>query len=164
MLQELDDNQPEFKDEVPPANEMGPIDAGKPGGKKNSPGKRAKATAAAVVYGDPIAAAMARHEALVQEGEDTLNDMSRRTEDAIAKENDSRVQQVREQDEREHEKEMERIRQQGALERLNAIHAQRQAPQSQPSEGSGLRHWNPQTMQWEYGNTMTIGPRGTFMS
>ena len=162
MLQEADDENPMFGDEVPPAEEMGPVQDGKPGGKRTTPGRRAKARAAAVVYGDPIAAAKARHEALVQEGEATLADMSRRTEEAIARENESRVRQAKDQADREHEMQMERMRQQGALERLNAIHSQQQkAPPASPGQDNSLRRWNPQTKQWEYGSRLTIGKGGT---
>lgn len=162
MLQEADDENPMFGDEVPPADEMGPIDEGKPGGRKNTPGRRAKARAAAVVYGDPFAAVKARHEALVQEGEDKLNEMSRRTEDAIAKENESRVRQAREQQEREHEMQMEQMRHSNIIERLNtmkSITPQQQPDQSAPGAPS-LRWWNPDTKQFEYGTKFYSGPNG----
>lgn len=162
MLQEADDENPMFGDEVPPADEMGPIDEGKPGGRRNTPGRRAKARAAAVVYGDPFEAVKAQHEASVQQQQDSLADMSRRTEDAIAKENDSRVQQAKEQADREHEMQMEAMRHNNIIERLNTMKSiipQQQHDQSAPDTPS-LRWWNPDTKQFEYGTKFYSGPNG----
>lgn len=162
MLQEADDENPMFIDEVPPVDEMGPIDEGKPDGKRNTAGRRAKARAAAVVYGDPFAAIKAQHAASVQQQQDSLAEMSRRTEDAIAKENESRVRQEREQQEREHEMQMEAMRHNNIIERLGALKSA--APQPQPEQpnpgGSSLRWWNSDKKQWEYGTKFYSGPNG----
>lgn len=165
-----EEDEPMFLDQAPPAEDMGPVDEKAAGGKKpprklNTPAKRAQAIAANVVFANPIAQAQAMHAASVQHQGAVMQDSLDRTMAAIDKENYSRVDQVREERQRQHELQLESMRQQGALDRLNAMHQARSGSAGGPEgPGGGLRWWNPKTRQWEYGTRFRIDGNGPSMT
>ena len=79
-----------------------------------------------------------------------------KTEHYIAEENKSRVDQLKDEAERQHELEMETLKQKGLIDRLGAM--QGGDPYSQNS-GGPLRVWDGKTTR--YGNRVTIGRDGT---
>lgn len=156
----VDDEDVPFGGDHDPAD-MGPPAHGKQKG-RSTPAKRAKARAANVVYGlgDRIDNVAAQHNELVAQQQESLSDMSRRTEDAISKENDSRLKQIRDQEERDHELKMEAMRQEGLIARLNASHPQNQQHQQETDPSGGIRVFDPNSKQFNYGHNLTIDQNG----
>jgi len=83
-----------------------------------------------------------------------LRGMISATHKAFDDENKSRVDQMRDQRAYEHEKAMERIKQEGLMQRLAAMNAQKETERrAQPKvapDGSYSRTFNPKTHTWEY--------------
>jgi len=79
-----------------------------------------------------------------------------KTEHYIAKENESRVRQINDEEERQHELDLEAMKQKGLIDRLGAMQPQGPSPQN---EGGPLRVWDGKT--WKYGSRVTIGGGGT---
>jgi len=114
----------------------------------NNPQGRAMQQAQAVVYGNPF----------TQDPYGNLASQRRsldRTEAYIAKENDSRVRQARDEAERQHERELEMIKQKGLIDRLGSMQSQG----SPPSSGGPLRVFDGKTTR--YGRRVKIGRGGT---
>ena len=103
-----------------------------------------RARARAQKYLNPYAAEQGEH----------LEGMISATQKAFDDENKSRVDQMRDQKAYEHEREMERIKQDGLMQRLAAMNAEKDAakraePKIAP-DGSYSRTFNPRTHIWEY--------------
>jgi len=79
-----------------------------------------------------------------------------KTEHYIAEENKSRVDQLKDEAERQHELEMETLKQKGLIDRLGAMQGGDQYPQN---SGGPLRVWDGKTTR--YGSRVTIGRDGT---
>jgi hypothetical protein len=102
-----------------------------------------RAQARAQKYLNPYAAEQGEH----------LEGMISATQKAFDDENQSRVDQMRDQQAFEHEKEMERIKQDGLMKRLREASMQKAATQASPpprEDGSWSRTFNPSTHTWEY--------------
>lgn len=79
-----------------------------------------------------------------------------KTERYIAAENKSRVDQAKDEAEREHEREMEMLKQRGLIDRLGSMQSQGQAPQ----KTGPMRMWDSKNKTWKYGSRVQIGGGG----
>lgn len=84
-----------------------------------------------------------------------LDRMGDNVEGAIRDENDSRVSQARENRRMQHAKELEAMRQEGLLKRLQAMS---DSPYGQPGPAGGpIGVWNPVTMKFDYTDRVQFG-------
>jgi len=77
-------------------------------------------------------------------------------EEAIRDENDSRVAQAREDKRMGFARDMEAMRQEGLLKRLQTMNDSAYEPPSPPGGGIGV--WNPITQQFDYTDRVKFGP------
>jgi hypothetical protein len=116
----------------------------------NNQQARAMNQAHSVVYGAPVIDPT--HMSNLMESQRSLS----KTESYIAKENESRVEQLKEEAERQHEKEMLAMKQQGRDRESSLI--DRLGKES--SRGGSLRVWDPASKSWKYGNKLQVGRGG----
>lgn len=86
---------------------------------------------------------------------DRLGGMIDRVEQAHRDENDSRVAQAREARRMEFAKDIERMRQEALLQRLAM--EQQQQPSYAPPPSGHMRVFNPNTLSWDYTDSVTFG-------
>lgn len=79
-----------------------------------------------------------------------------KTERYIAAENRSRVDQAKDEAERQHEREMEMLKQRGLIDRLGSMQSQGQVPQ----KTGPMRMWDSKNKTWKYGSQVQIGGGG----
>jgi hypothetical protein len=87
-----------------------------------------------------------------------LERMGDNVEDAIRDENDSRVAQARENKRMGFARDMEAMRQEGLLKRLQAMNDSQYGRPDAPQQGGGIGVWNPITQQFDYTDRVKFGP------
>jgi hypothetical protein len=94
-----------------------------------------------------------------QDDRSPLDRMGDNVEEAMRDENDSRVSQMREAKRMQHAKELEAMRQEGLLKRLQAMNdSQYGRPDAPSQQGGGIGVWNPITQQFDYTDRVKFGP------
>jgi hypothetical protein len=85
-----------------------------------------------------------------------LERMGDNVEEAIRDENDSRIAQARENKRMGFARDMEAMRQEGLLKRLQTMNDSAYEPPAPPGGGIGV--WNPITQQFDYTDRVKFGP------
>lgn len=102
----------------------------------------------------PLVLAPAMHVHMPEADERSpLERMGDNVEDAYRRENDSRVEQAREARRLGFARDMEAMRQEGLLQRLQAMNESSYEPAQRPQSG-GIGVFNPYTHQFEYGSQL----------